>query len=110
MFLPDEDFTAIKNTMTLTPIAGVSYGPFLYYLFRSIQLPIRGAGQPFMSKGDIQQFTVRVPSLLNQHEAAVICSEVELSVQKLEQEWGRGEALAKSLFSALTHSILSGAA
>lgn len=63
MFLPTEDFTAIKNTITLTPIEGKCDSVFLYYLLTFVELPQRGAGQPFISKGDIQKFIVSVPPL-----------------------------------------------
>lgn len=42
MFFPDEDFTAIKNTITLTPKIGVCIGRFLYYLLTFVELPQRG--------------------------------------------------------------------
>lgn len=63
MFLPDEDFTAIKNTITLTPNQDDVIGKFLFHLLEYVSLPIRGAGQPFISKGDIQGFDVRIPPL-----------------------------------------------
>ena len=55
MFYPGERFTAIKNTITLTPKEDVVDGKFLYYLFTHVELPQRGAGQPFISKGDIDK-------------------------------------------------------
>lgn len=72
MFFPDEDFTAIKNTITLTPKIGVCIGRFLYYLLTFVELPQRGAGQPFISKGDIQSFPVTYPSLSEQHRIVAI--------------------------------------
>jgi type I restriction enzyme S subunit len=63
MFLPDEDFTAIKNTITLAPNQDDVIGKFLFHLLEYVSLPIRGAGQPFISKGDIQGFDVRIPPL-----------------------------------------------
>lgn len=61
MFYPGAQFTAIKNTITLTPKEDTVDGKFLYYLFNHVELPQRGAGQPFISKGDIQAFRVNVP-------------------------------------------------
>ncbi|WP_374377257.1 restriction endonuclease subunit S [Dongia sp.] len=58
MFFPEEDFTAIKNTITLTPREGRCIAKYLYYLLTFVELPQRGAGQPFISKGDIQRFEV----------------------------------------------------
>jgi restriction endonuclease S subunit len=61
MFFPEEDFTAIKNTITLTPIQERCGGRFLYYLLTYVKLPQRGAGQPFISKGDIEAFSINLP-------------------------------------------------
>ncbi|WP_413684363.1 restriction endonuclease subunit S [Prochlorococcus sp. MIT 1011] len=58
MFFPQQRFTAIKNTITLTPKADKVFSKFLYYLFTAIELPKRGTAQPFISKGDIQNFNV----------------------------------------------------
>ncbi|MGH6804743.1 MAG: restriction endonuclease subunit S [Burkholderiales bacterium] len=75
MFFPDEDFTAIKNTITLTPRDGKCIGKFLYYLFTYIKLPQRGAGQPFISKGDIQSFEVTCPPLAEQQRIVGVLDE-----------------------------------
>lgn len=75
MFLPQEDFTAIKNTITLTPIDGVSDPVFLYYLLTFVELPQRGAGQPFISKGDIQKFSVPLPPLEEQRRIVAVLDE-----------------------------------
>lgn len=61
MFLPEEDFTAIKNTITMTPRNGTCTGKFLYRMLNFVELPKRGTAQPFISKGDIQSFAVLVP-------------------------------------------------
>jgi len=67
MFFPQERFTAIKNTITLTPKHEVVDGKYLYYLFTHIELPRRGAAQPFIAKGDIEKFQVPLlPSLEEQ--------------------------------------------
>ena len=65
MFYPGARFTAIKNTITLTPKKELADGKFLYYLFTHVELPQRGAGQPFISKGDIEAFQVSIPENLN---------------------------------------------
>lgn len=61
MFLPEENFTAIKNTITLTPLEGGCSGKFLYRLLTHVELPKRGAAQPFIAKGDIVKFKVSIP-------------------------------------------------
>lgn len=75
MFLPKEDFTAIKNTITLTPLEGVADPVFLFYLLTFVELPQRGAGQPFISKGDIQKFPVPLPSLEEQKRIVAVLNE-----------------------------------
>ena len=105
MFFPGARFTAIKNTITLTPKNGVIDGKFLYYLFTHVDLPQRGAGQPFISKGDIEVFTVRIPKSLETQREIVgkldgTFSEIELlrSQFKLKKDFTR--ALRQSLLSS----------
>lgn len=71
MFYPGERFTAIKNTITLTPKENIADGKFLYYLFTHVELPQRGAGQPFISKGDIEAFRVSIPESLEEQRQIV---------------------------------------
>jgi type I restriction enzyme S subunit len=71
MFYPGARFTAIKNTITLTPKDNMADGKFLYYLFTSVELPQRGAGQPFISKGDIESFKVFIPESLEEQRKIV---------------------------------------
>jgi type I restriction enzyme S subunit len=106
MFFPDAKFTAIKNTITLTPKENMADGKCLYYLLTHIQLPQRGAGQPFISKGDIEAFKVLIPQTLDEQRVIVkkldnlfgetklfegkiqlqenLCDELLLSIQKKE--------------------------
>jgi type I restriction enzyme S subunit len=95
MFLPAEDFTAIKNTITLTPRQGVCRGPFLYRLFTAVELPRRGAAQPFIAKGDIQAFTVQVPNSLDEQDDIVD------AIDALEVETERLAALLKRKLAVL---------
>jgi len=68
MFLPQEKFTAIKNTITLTPNRQKVDSKYLFYLFTHVELPKRGAAQPFISKGDIQKFEIEhLPNLKEQN-------------------------------------------
>jgi len=104
MFYPGERFTAIKNTITLTPKVDVVDGKFLYYLFTHVELPQRGAGQPFISKGDIEEFRVVIPESLNEQRAIVerldkALSEIELLVENLE--------VSEERFNELLHSLLN---
>lgn len=71
MFFPGTRFTAIKNTITLTPKKMRSEGKFLFYLLNYVELPKRGAGQPFISKGDIEEFRVTIPESLEAQQEIV---------------------------------------
>jgi restriction endonuclease S subunit len=55
----------------LTPKENIADGKFLYYLFSHVELPQRGAGQPFISKGDIEAFRVTIPENLEEQRAIV---------------------------------------
>ena len=61
MFLPEEPFVAIKNTITLKPNDSTS-GKYLYYALINNKIPKRGGGQPFISKGDTEQYDIPCPS------------------------------------------------
>ena len=60
MFLPDEPFVAIKNTITLKPKEELS-GKYLYYALFNNRIPKRGGGQPFISKGDTEKYEIPLP-------------------------------------------------
>ena len=72
MFFPQEKFTAIKNTITLKPKKELVNSKFLYYLFTFIELPKRGAAQPFISKGDIEKFEMIFPELEEQQQTQLM--------------------------------------
>jgi type I restriction enzyme S subunit len=104
MFYPGARFTAIKNTITLTPKDNMADGKFLYYLFTSVELPQRGAGQPFISKGDIESFKVFIPESLEEQRQIV---------QKLDSSFAEINAMEGNLklndgnIEQLQQSILS---
>jgi type I restriction enzyme M protein len=74
MFYPTEDFTAIKNTITLTTDTTIILPYFLFLVLSNSTFPKRGGGQPFISKGDVQSFEIPLPPLEVQRE---IVAEVE---------------------------------
>ena len=83
MFFPQEKFTAIKNTITLKPKKEFVDGKFLYYLFTSIELPQRGAAQPFISKGDIEKFEINnLPNIDEQHRIVAKLDAVFAEIDK----------------------------
>ncbi len=105
MFFPDEDFTAIKNTITLTPREGKCEGKFLYYLFTFVNLPQRGAGQPFISKGDIQSFSVTYPLIPEQQRIVALLDEafdgIATAKANAEQNLKNARELFKSHLQAV---------
>lgn len=108
MFFPGERFTAIKNTITLTPKADMSEGKFLYYLFTHVELPQRGAGQPFISKGDIEAFRVLIPERLQEQRKIVeqLDSAFE-EIYAVEKNLEFKEDKKKQLFKSLLGSAFS---
>lgn len=93
MFLPKEKFTAIKNTITLTPEDGLISGEFLFHLMQSVQLPIRGAGQPFISKGDIQKFLIALPPRDQQERIVKRIEEVQGELEVLQEKLAKRVSL-----------------
>lgn len=102
MFLPEEDFTAIKNTITLTPRDGICTGKFLYQLLTHVELPKRGAAQPFISKGDILAFQVPVPPLAEQKRIADILDEAFEGIATVK---ANAEKISKTLTPSLKASF-----
>ena len=86
IFFPQRRFTAIKNTITLTPKRDVVESKYLYYLFTYIELPKRGSAQPFISKGDIEKFELPfLPPLAEQQRI----------VEKLDRAFAEIDNLAQ---------------
>jgi len=107
MFLPEEDFTAIKNTITLTPREGTCTGRFLYQLLTHVELPRRGAAQPFISKGDIEAFQVPVPPLPEQQRIVALLDEAfaGLAIAKANAE--KNLQNARAIFESHLQSVFS---
>jgi restriction endonuclease S subunit len=108
MFYPGERFTAIKNTITLTPKVEMADGKFLYYLFTSVELPQRGAGQPFISKGDIEAFRVLIPeSLEEQRQIVEKLDSAFAEIDLLERNLGVSEERANQLLQSILSSAFT---
>ena len=108
MFLPEEDFTAIKNTITLTPKPEAASGKYIYFLFEHLSLPIRGAAQPFIAKGDIEKFEVAIPPLSRQEK---IVGSLELLRSKTSEMVAAYDAkltAAKNLRQSILEAAFAG--
>lgn len=108
MFLPEEDFTAIKNTITLTPRESVCTGRFLFQLLSHIDLPKRGAAQPFISKGDIKAFQVSIPTSLTEQQRIVdILDEAFEVIATARANAEQNRHNARALFESYLQSVFS---
>lgn len=104
MFFPQQRFTAIKNTITLTPNRELVDSKYLYYLFTHIELPKRGAAQPFISKGDIEKFELpHLPPLAEQQR---IVTKLDAAFSEIDRGIKTTKA-KESEISRLNTSILS---
>jgi type I restriction enzyme M protein len=74
MFFPKEDFTAIKNTMTIKPHPDKADPLYLHTALTLSTFPRRGGGQPFIAKGDVLLHTIPLPPLATQQ---AIVAEIE---------------------------------
>lgn len=107
MFLPKERFTAIKNTITLTPNDSKIKGRFLYYLLKNADLPKRGAGQPFISKGDINAFEVTLPPIPEQQRIVAILDQAFADIEKARANAERNLKNARELFDSYLNQVFS---
>lgn len=103
IFYPTEKFTAIKNTITFTPDKIKINPKYLFYVMKDNTLSRRGAGQPFMAKGDVEKYKIPLPPISVQKE---IVEQIEVKqnaidhakaiIQNLERERRYfGQALRK---------------
>lgn len=107
MFFPDEDFTAIKNTITLTPREGKCDAKFLYYLLTFVELPKRGAGQPFISKGDIQNFSVTIPAPREQKRIADLLDKAFAGLASVQASNEKNLQYTRALFKSYVEKVFA---
>ena len=74
MFFPKEDFTAIKNTMTIKPHPAKADPLYVHTMLSLGTFPRRGGAQPFISKGDVLTHRIPLPPLAIQQ---AIVAEIE---------------------------------
>ena len=107
MFFPEEDFTAIKNTIALTPRKGACTERFLYLLLTHAELPKRGSAQPFISKGDVQSFKVPVPPLDEQQRIVALLDEAFEALATAIANAERNLQNARALFESHLESVFT---
>jgi len=74
VFFPREDFTAIKNTITIKPHPEKADPLYVYRMLSLSTFPRRGGGQPFIAKGDVLAHQIPLPPLETQR---AIVAEIE---------------------------------
>ncbi len=98
---PNEDFTAIKNTITISARRNKSISGYIYFsLLRSV-IPKRGAAQPFISKGDLESLTFAFPSLLEQQKIADFLTSLDEKISAISSELDRAKAFKKGLLQQM---------
>lgn len=75
LFMPTEDFTAIKNTLVVkSKTTKTSY--FEYLGLQNWELQKRGAAQPFISKGDTEGLQITIPHAEAYNDFATLVSPI----------------------------------
>ena len=97
MFYPNESFTAIKNTITIKPNDSVN-SKYLFYYLNNNQIKSRGAGQPFITKGEVSKTKIPLPPLEQQKKIAAILDEADVYRQKTKALIEKYDELTQSLF------------
>lgn len=98
VFFPGEKFTAIKNTITVTPNSEILDGKFIYWYFTVIVFRRRGAGQPFLSKADTELIEIPLPPLSTQKRIAEILDAADALRRKDQELLTKYDELAQSIF------------
>jgi len=97
MFYPCEPFTAIKNTITITPKENTD-SKFLFYYLNNNQISSRGAGQPFITKGDASKKRIPKINYTEQKKIAAILDAADAYRQKTKALITKYDELTQSLF------------
>ena len=104
MFLPEEPFTAVKNTMTVTPHLGLD-SRFVFFGLSSIELPRRGAAQPFLALGDIRKIPFQIPPLEEQERIVEVLDEAFAAIDKAKANIERNLVNLQELSDTFMSSV-----
>jgi type I restriction enzyme S subunit len=101
-FFATGKWTAIKNTITITPPSRkVDFRFLFYYLNREELWFRRGGGQPFIGLGDARRLSVPVPPLAEQRRIAEVLDGVEALRVKRRTTLVQLEAFTQAIFRDL---------
>jgi len=98
LFFPSGRFTAIKNTITITPKRNLVHPKYLFYYLNDNDFRRRGAGQPFISKGDTELIEIPLPPLPIQQKIAAILDQADALRKKDQQLLAKYDELLQAVF------------
>ncbi len=107
MFLPEEPFVAIKNTITLKPHKDI-LGKYIFYALNSNKIPHRGGGQPFISKTDTEEYMIICPSLEEQTRIVTIFDKICKIIDMRHNQLSKLDELVKSRFIEMFGNLVIG--
>jgi len=103
IFYPEEKFTAIKNTMTITPDTKLINPRFLFSILQANTFPKRGGGQPFIAKGDVVQYQISIPPIDEQERIVELinaeASQVDSAKKLISTYESRTQAVIAKLWN-----------
>ena len=106
MFLPEEPFVAIKNTITLKPHKDI-LGKYIFYALNSNKIPHRGGGQPFISKTDTEEYMIICPSLEEQTRIVTIFDKICKIIDMRHNQLSKLDELVKSRFIEMFGDVIT---
>ena len=100
VFYPRQRFTAIKNTITITPHTKKIDPNYLFLTLCKNTFPKRGSAQPFISKGDAEKYKILFPPLKEQKAIAGVLGSLDDKIEHNRRMIETLEAMGKALFQS----------
>ena len=100
IFYPRQKFTAIKNTITITPHTKKIDPNYLFLTLCKNTFPKRGSAQPFISKGDAKKYKILFPPLKEQKAIADVLGSLDDKIEHNRRTIEKLEAMGKGLFQS----------